>query len=168
MGLLLSAIITWIITARMYSSGSIGGGDAKGLMALALLFPTYPVGEVAGMAFPLLGPSPWHIFTLTVLINTIFVSIIAPLGLFIYNLTHFETEMWIHPKYMCTGYMTTKERLDTKKHTEMMAWRTDAEGNIKGKIWVTPLLPYMIFITIGYLTALIFGDFLFGSIMLLM
>jgi preflagellin peptidase FlaK len=155
--LLLSLVVVGIAAMTMYASNSVAGGDVKGLLTLAMLFPTYPTGEIVGIAFPLLGDAPLHIFTATVLVNAVFVSLIAPIGLYLYNITHFEPEMWENLKFMCMGYMTTKEDLDKKQHTELLAWREDSEGNIIGRVWVTPLLPYMIFITIGFIIAVITG-----------
>lgn len=162
--LLLSVAIMIVFVTKMYSSGSIGGGDAKGLLALAVLFPFYPTGEIAGITLPVLGTTPLHLFPLTVLLNTFFVSISAPLGLAIYNMIHFEPEMLQNPAFMAQGYRTTLEKLEKKEHTvplECIGECTD----LNQKVWVTPLLPYMIFITIGYIAALLTGDFLYVGIM---
>lgn len=165
--LLLSVISTWAVSTWMYSNGNIGGADAKGLMTLALLFPVYPAGELLGSSFPIFEVQYMHVFALSVLINTVFVSVAAPLGLAVYNLLHFEPEMLKNPGFMAQGYRTTVTKMLTKKHTVPLE-HIDETLDESQKIWVTPLLPYMIFITIGYITAIIFGDLFFVGVGMLL
>ena len=69
--------------------GAFGGADAKALIALALLFPTFPAYEVAGVVFPLVE-TRIGVFSLTVLTNTVLLGLAYPLGLAALNLRHGE------------------------------------------------------------------------------
>ena len=37
-----------------------------------------------------------------------------------------------------------------------------AKGKIDGEVWVTPDLPFMLFITAGFVMSLLYGNFLFA------
>lgn len=65
--------------------GAFGGADAKALMALAVLFPTYPVFYFPREALPLVVSSV-GVFSLTVLTNAVFVGLVYPLVLGVRNL----------------------------------------------------------------------------------
>ena len=60
--------------------GGFGGADAKALMVLAVLFPTFPTYIVAsGPAFPLQATTT-QAFAFTILTNTVLLGIVYPLG----------------------------------------------------------------------------------------
>ena len=69
--------------------GAFGGADAKALIALALLFPTFPAYEVAGVTLPLVE-TQIGVFSLTVLTNTVLLGLAYPLGLAGLNLLRGE------------------------------------------------------------------------------
>jgi preflagellin peptidase FlaK len=69
--------------------GAFGGADAKALIALALLFPTFPAYEVAGVTLPLVE-TQIGVFSLTILTNTVLLGLAYPLGLAGRNLLHGE------------------------------------------------------------------------------
>jgi len=69
--------------------GAFGGADAKALIALALLFPTFPAYEVAGVTLPLVE-TQIGVFSLTVLTNTVLLGLAYPLGLAGLNLARGE------------------------------------------------------------------------------
>jgi preflagellin peptidase FlaK len=60
--------------------GGFGGADAKALMTLALLFPTYPVFYLATDAYPLVATT-LGVFSLTILTNAVLVGLAYPLYL---------------------------------------------------------------------------------------
>ena len=60
--------------------GGFGGADAKALMTLAVLFPTYPVFYLSADAFPLVATT-LGVFSLTVLTNAVIVGLAYPLYL---------------------------------------------------------------------------------------
>ena len=64
--------------------GGFGGADAKALMVLALLFPTFPSYVVAGRAFPV-ATTPVDAFSFTILTNAVLVGLAIPIVLAIRN-----------------------------------------------------------------------------------
>ncbi|WP_254543066.1 A24 family peptidase [Halomarina pelagica] len=65
--------------------GGFGGADAKALVTLAVLFPTYPTYYVGGTILPL-ARSAVGAFSLTVLTNAVLVGLAYPLALAVRNL----------------------------------------------------------------------------------
>ncbi|AXG05374.1 prepilin peptidase [Haloplanus rubicundus] len=64
--------------------GGFGGADAKALMTLAVLFPTYPVFYLATDAYPLVATT-LGVFSLTILTNAVLVGVAYPLYLGVRN-----------------------------------------------------------------------------------
>ena len=69
--------------------GAFGGADAKAMIALAVIFPTFPAYEVAGLAVPLVD-TDIGVFSLTILTNTVLLGLAYPLGLAVRNLLRGE------------------------------------------------------------------------------
>ncbi|WP_336342837.1 A24 family peptidase [Halalkalicoccus ordinarius] len=64
--------------------GAFGGADAKALIVLAVLFPTFPVYDVGAVTVPL-RTTPTGAFALTILSNTVLVGACYPLWLALHN-----------------------------------------------------------------------------------
>ncbi len=60
--------------------GGFGGADAKALMTLALLFPTFPQYVVGSVEFPM-ATTPVGTFSFTILTNAVLIGIAIPLAL---------------------------------------------------------------------------------------
>lgn len=194
MPLLLSGVLVFTAVYLLFQFGAFGGGDAKGLIVLSILFPSYPVFSFSEKIYPLLGVPPIGIFTFTVLGNALLMTTLVPLGMFGYNLLHFSPEMIKNPLYMFIGYRTEISSLKYKKHLGLLEkFELDESGSLKktfartginfdadqkpeleeylkkgliGKdIWVTPGLPFMLSITAGFITAVVFGDLIFYTVM---
>jgi preflagellin peptidase FlaK len=192
--LVLSGVIVFVSIYILFQLGAFGGGDAKGLMVLSILFPLYPVFGFSGEVFPLLGIPSIGLFTFTVLENALLLTVAVPLGMFFYNLLHFSPEMMKKPLYMFIGYRTEISSLKYKQHLGLLenfefnesgslqrrymraGLNFDAnqkpeleeymkKGLIGKDIWVTPGLPFMISITGGFVTAVLFGDLVFYLVM---
>ena len=69
--------------------GAFGGADAKAMIALAVLFPTFPAYQVAGTTLPLVG-TDLGVFSLTILTNTVLIGLAYPVGLAALNLVRGE------------------------------------------------------------------------------
>ncbi|WP_144921688.1 A24 family peptidase [Halorubrum salsamenti] len=69
--------------------GAFGGADAKALIAIAVLFPTFPEYVVAGAELPVVD-TRLGVFSLTVLTNTVLLALAYPLGLALSNLLRGE------------------------------------------------------------------------------
>ncbi|MEA1931398.1 MAG: A24 family peptidase C-terminal domain-containing protein [Euryarchaeota archaeon] len=65
--------------------GGFGGADAKALITLAVLLPTFPEYTLGTLSLPLVD-TPLGVFSLTVLTDTVLIAAIAPLLLAIGNL----------------------------------------------------------------------------------
>ncbi|MFO7834477.1 MAG: A24 family peptidase C-terminal domain-containing protein [Halohasta sp.] len=65
--------------------GGFGGADAKALITLAVLLPTFPSYSLGSLALPLVD-TPLGVFALTVLTDTVLLAAIAPLLLGLGNL----------------------------------------------------------------------------------
>ncbi len=195
--LLFSGVVVFTVVYILFQLGAFGGGDAKGLIVLSILFPSYPVFSFSGKVYPLFGLPPLGLFTFTVLGNALLLTTLVPLGMFCYNLLHFSPEMVKTPLYMFIGYRTEVSSLKYKKHLGLLErFELDESGSLKRgfartglnfdanqrpeleeylkkgliekDIWVTPGLPFMLSITAGFITAVIFGDLIFYTVMRLM
>lgn len=193
MPLLFSGILVFTVVYILFQLGAFGGGDAKGLIVLSILFPSYPVFHFSGKIYPLLGLPPIGLFTFTVLGNALLLTTLVPAAIFCYNLLHFSPEMLKNPLYLFIGYRTEVSSLKNKKHLGLLEkFELDESGNLKRRfarpgldfdanqkpeleeylkkgliekdIWVTPSLPFMLSITAGFLITVILGDLTFYAI----
>lgn len=187
--LIMSAGFIIILAYILFYIGAFGGADAKALMVLSLIIPTYPGFQALGHAFPLNKPI-YDIFALSILANAALLTVVVPIGLALYNLA--ETGLnFDNPAYIFMGYKTKISNL-AGKHIRLIQGfeMTDnnvrsyfrwggmeinektirelkdisGKGLIEDKVWVTPELPFMIPITLGFFTAVFYGDMMFESI----
>lgn len=191
--LIISAGFIFILTFILFQIGAFGGADAKALIVLSLTIPAYPGLQALGYALPLNRPL-YDIFALSVLGNAALLTIVVPIGLTAYNLS----KMGLHinnPAYIFMGYRTKISELAGKHNQliqsfEMVNGRVQSrfkwggaeineekirelknlsgKGLIKDEIWVTPGLPFMIPITLGFFTAVFYGDMMFELVKFLL
>lgn len=90
--------------------GGFGGADAKALITLAVLLPTFPSYIVGTSQFPLVE-TPVGVFSLTVLTNTVLIAAVVPLLLAVGNLSRGDIE----PKAMLFARRVTVESV-TDRH----------------------------------------------------
>ncbi len=189
----LLAEIIFYISQTILKFRLMGGADIKALMMITFLFPTFHEFTVAGQVFPLLGLPPVPIFVLTVFNNAVILNgIIFPI-LFIRNILHSGVREFLHhPHYFFLGYKTDIQSLKHKRHVKLLEYYTEDESGVKpvfskngieiteklqsnllrlskkglieNEIWVTPVLPFFIPITLGLLTAALIGDILFWTV----
>ncbi|ELZ34259.1 A24 family peptidase [Halorubrum tebenquichense] len=69
--------------------GAFGGADAKAMIALAVIFPTFPAYEVGNLVLPLVD-TDLGVFSLTILTNTVLIGLAYPVGLAALNLVRGE------------------------------------------------------------------------------
>lgn len=194
--LLISAIIIYVFVYIIFQLGGFGGADAKSLIVLSILFPVYPQVQVAGTYFPLQGIPLIGLFAFSVFGNAVLLTIVVPLGMLVFNLLTLKPrEILQRPAYLFVGFKTDISRLagrhiklieeyslsDSKIHTRfrrngvMIDDETIGKleeyaacGLIPRQVWVTPGLPFMIPITLGFFTAVFFGDLIFYLTQLLL
>lgn len=149
-----------------------GGADAKALMALAILVPIEP--DIFG--YPLIG-SAIPAFSWVVFFNSLLVFMFIPIGLCIFNIIKRDFKF----PHVFLGY---KMDLETARQKFVWPLEVFVEGKLKmvympkefdmeeelnefenkniSRVWVTPKIPFMIPLLIGFICAFIFGDFLNG------
>jgi archaeal preflagellin peptidase FlaK len=189
-------LFIWALVFFIFKVGGFGGADAKSLIAIAIMFPLYPAITLAGIDFPLSSGIMSPVFALAVLGNAVALNLVVPLFMFLYNLvTTPAGELVSNPIGSFTGYKTRIGELKGKhlrlmhdydetdnkvqKHWvfkgteiddyslgELSKWR-DA-GKIGDKVWVTPKLPFLIPITLGFLAGVFYGDILMQVVAALM
>ena len=169
-GIIITLIITIIVSIIIYYSKLVGGADSKSLISISFLDPIN------------LNKNTIHPFTsIIILTNSCIISLIIPFMIFIYNLYRilnkenifegFEEEKLYRKIFaLFIGYKTK----NIKKR-----FATSIEKNINGKkkfvfslleneiefienkdTWVTPSLPLIVFILIGYIINILYGDIL--------
>lgn len=151
-----------------------GGADAKALMAVAILVPIEPL--IAD--FPIwkgsVMPFSWSIFS-----NSIIMFLFIPVSLLIFNIAKRNIQF----PYALLGYKMNINKarekfvwplekiVDGKRKFAYMPKDFDAEdeyeqfekNNIE-EVWVTPKIPFMIPLLVGFIVSFIFGDILFHII----
>ena len=75
-----SVLILVPLAYGLWWLGGFGGADAKALMTLAVLFPTYPVFYLPTDAYPLVATT-LGVFSMTILTNAVLVGLAYPLYL---------------------------------------------------------------------------------------
>jgi preflagellin peptidase FlaK len=148
-----------------------GGADAKALMAIAILAPIEP----SILQFPIckgsIMPFSWSIFS-----NSLVIFLFIPLSLLVINIIRGDFKF----PYIFLGYKASIEKarekfvwplekiVDGKRKFVYMPKNFDSdkeysefEKNYIKEIWVTPKIPFMIPLLIGFICAFLFGDILF-------
>ena len=181
-----SAGFIFVFVYILFQLGTFGGADAKSLIVLSIIFPAYPAFQSFGYFFPLNKPQI-DLFAFGIFGNAVLLTIVVPIGLAIYNLA----KMGLHidnPLYMFVGYKSKISNL-ANKHIKLIQnfevingevkfrfkrggveinaetidelKKLSQKGLIKEDVWVTPGLPFMIPITLGFYVAVFYGDLLF-------
>ncbi len=149
-----------------------GGADAKAIMAITILLPIQPNLN----HFPIWGrsfmPASWTVFS-----DSLIIFMLVPIFLLIFNLTQKNIKL----PHALLGYkmkiQTAKEKfvwplekiVDGKtkliirpKDFDTMEEYNEFEKQGIKEIWVTPKIPFMIPLLIGFICTFIFGDFLYS------
>lgn len=150
---LISVAATAIFGAVLSHLGLMGGGDAKILVGIAFLFPVYPN---AATLFP--------VFAISVFMNAVLLSALLPLFFFIYNLKRLKEVKSLRDFFILfLGYRKDASQIKSYEAVadsiflnvnKVQLGRKDREG----EVWVTPAVPFLIPITLGFLVAVLFGD----------
>jgi preflagellin peptidase FlaK len=147
-----------------------GGADVKALMSLAILIPFEPRIIIFPL-WPSIMPHPWIILS-----NSVFIYLVIPFSLLLFNLLKKNLEF----PYCFLGYKTeiskAKEKfvwplekiVDGKRKISYFSMNKEvndiyAKFEKKGikNIWVTPKIPFMIPLLIGFILSFFVGDILF-------
>lgn len=168
--LLFIPIIIAVIYVFFYIGLIFGGADAKAIMSLSILNPFWP-SIYNYPQNPSIMPFPWTIFS-----NAIIIFLFIPISLLIYNAIKKEVEL----PFALIGYKMDIEEakkrfvwplekmVDGKRKLVIMPEDFDTEEYIEElerhglkRIWVTPKIPFMVPLLIGYILSYFYGDTLF-------
>ena len=148
-----------------------GGADAKALMALAILVPIQPT--MFGEQLPIwksFMPGSWIIFA-----NAIILFLFIPISLLMYNIGRRNLQF----PHCFLGYVISVEKAkqkfvwplekikDGKRKLMYMPKNFDINEELSEfeklgitEIWVTPKIPFMIPLLVGFIVSFVLGDIL--------
>ncbi|MDO8727848.1 MAG: A24 family peptidase C-terminal domain-containing protein [Candidatus Methanoperedens sp.] len=181
--LFLSAGSIFVLVYILFQIGTFGGADAKSLIVISIILPSYPVIQAFDNNFPLNKPLI-ELFSFGILGNAVLLTVVVPLGLAAYNIIKLGLKT-DHPLYIFIGYKSSISNL-ANKHIKLIQSFEEENGQvkfrfkrggveindeviselktlsnkglIKDEVWVTPGLPFMIPITLGFFVAVFYGD----------
>jgi preflagellin peptidase FlaK len=178
----LLAVGASIVMARaLFEVGVLyGGADAKALIAIAILLPLDPIPLWSpAVVQPLLSLYP---FAVTVLVDAALLAAVVPIGIAVRNLSRGEFAfprgftgytipvdelpdrfVWIKdPTFSRPGPNDEPEPETTEEDRELR-WRQAEELRKEGvrRVWVTPQLPFILWIAAGVVAALVAGNLIF-------
>ena len=181
--LFLSAGLIFVLVYILFQIGTFGGADAKSLIAISIILPAYPVIQAFGNNFPLNMPLI-DLFAFGILGNAVLLTVVVPLGLAAYNIIKLGLKI-DNPLYIFIGYKSSISNL-ANKHIKLIQSFEEENGQVKfrfkrggveindeviselkslsdkglinDEVWVTPGLPFMIPITLGFFVAVFYGD----------
>ncbi|VVB85646.1 Preflagellin peptidase [uncultured archaeon] len=184
--LLISAGLIFAFVYLLFQIGTFGGADAKSLIVLSIILPAYPEFQALGHTFPLNKPLI-DLFAFGIFGNAVLLTIVVPIALAVYNISkkglHID-----NPLYIFIGYKSKISNL-ANRHIKMIQDFEEIDGKVRfffkrggveinekkiselknlrkmglitDEVWVTPGLPFMIPITLGFFVAGFYGDLIF-------
>ncbi len=189
---LISILLTCVIAYAIFQSGLFGGADAKAFMAVSLVMPLLPFNLTTPLPLLPVSAITNPLFPLSVFNNSVLLS--ALMALYILSRNIYWKLVQHKPLFqdlpdlplrmrilaVLTGYKVPSSSTDKLQFYRVLTQsfnghlqlrlRSDEEkaspelvSSVK-EIWITPLLPMMIFILLGFTFALIFGDFALGIV----
>jgi len=184
---ILSLTVTTGISLLLFYAGFFGGADAKALICLSITNPIYP--RFSPARFNVMMPIfPLAVLINAVLASAMLVPVIFCYNMIRYvqfkgamfrGLEH--EARWKKALVFITGIKIDLEKLKSDSHYIPLEYLTEEKNGkiirhlkvsprleeedikelegLNGQIWVTPGLPFLIFVTIGFIVAIFFGDF---------
>ncbi len=174
------AVYLSVVAARaLFEFGVLyGGADAKAIMVAGLLVPLFaePFLPVPGGAAAILAFYP---FTLTLLMDAALFAIVVPVGLALRNLLRGDFELahgftgfkipvaelphrfvWLRDP---TFHPDEETNVETSEEDRALRERQarDLAGRGVREVWVTPQLPFIVFLLAGAVAGLLLGNLLF-------
>ena len=140
--LLYSFLFTLALSYLFFTLNLFGGADAKVLICVSLLIPVCNV-----LYLP---------FAIVVLTNAVLISLVVVFTLFFYNVLTLpinEITTLKNIKYWFIGYKLHVNKIVNAKHTKLLYSNKENEK----EVWVTPEIPFMVFITVGFVVSVFWG-----------
>ncbi len=183
--LCISILPTTALAYFLFWLDLFGGADAKSLVCISLLIPVHPEFELFSYRFPVSQfPAP---FAISTIFDAAVISLFVPLFLFFYNLFSSPHLGYLRENfgYMFIGYKVRIDELTGLKHTRLIHLYEEKGGKLARRIvlsgveisdemarvlkkyadrgeiegvWVTPELPFMLFITSGFIISIFYGN----------
>ena len=125
---ILSVIVIFTITYLFFRLGFFGGADVKALLIISFMFAEFAL----------------LVLLYALIIYVVFVIIVLYPCLLVRNLSHDASGFLQHPHYFFIGYKTSKQ----PSHTKLLK-------KMENCVWVTPQLPFIVFITLGFVITVI-------------
>ena len=188
----ISIFLTWVIAYLIFMTGLFGGADSKAFMALSLMMPLLPLNLATSLPLHPISSVINPLFPLSAFNNSVLLSVLMALYILGRNiywkviqhkpLFQDLPDLPLRTKILAvlTGYKVSSSSTDKLHFYRVLTQsfnghlqlrlRSDEEkaspelvSSVK-EIWITPLLPMMIFILLGFTFALVFGDFALGIV----
>jgi preflagellin peptidase FlaK len=147
--------IAAVFSVTLHYFGLMGGGDAKIIIGLGAMFPLLPDGN---FVFP--------VFFLSAFTNAIFISFLLPLWFFISNIRLLPDVKF--PREVLRLFVARKKNAkDVGKFEAVLdegrffMGTKNVEfggGTREGEVWAAPALPFVVFLTIGFVVSITYGD----------
>ncbi len=168
-------VVTVALAYALYLIGAYGGADAKAIMSLAAIFPLYPSFD----GFPIFGIGG-GMFALATLANSVLAAPFLLAAMFLRNV--FRLGLRNIKGNLLYYFVAYRVSIDEIPKFHNLLEYIDESGNLvrvkrgiepseellsrlkRGgvrEVWVTPALPFLLFITAGYTVAFVVGDVLF-------
>ena len=161
------ALIVAPFAIFMWRIGFFGGADAFALITIAILAPQITFGENIVTPFTVMtNAALFSIIPLFVNAARNLIEILKKNNIF----EGFQESYGKRIIAMFVGYRAKNPKFsfsmeqqsgNVKKLSLSFKHAETSEYCTKPNTWVTPAIPYMLFITIGFLTQLIYGDLIF-------
>ena len=184
---IISFAFTASISLFLFYAGFFGGADAKALICLSLAVPVYPEFSPARL-YVMIPLFPLAVLVNAVFASSMLVLAILCHNVIRYVQLREEMfkglehePRWRKILVFMTGIKVDSEKLKSGAHYIPLEYlirekngeitrrlkvspQLEEEGlkgfeEFNGEVWVTPGLPFLIFVTIGFITSLLFGDF---------
>ena len=179
--------VTSIFGYLLFRFHLMGGADAKSLISIALLFPAHPQFAVLSLQFPIYSglPDAFPLAILTVLYGS-FLALLVPIFLFFRNLQKLGIRAVLSNLGKAfLGYRVPVDQLATRRNVKLLHVYEENNGNVRrrfspggmpvddstletlrryhkqgqipGEVWVTFDLPFLVFITGGFVMSAFLG-----------
>ncbi len=179
--------VTSILCYLLYRFHLIGGADAKVLISIAAIFPAHPQFSILSQQFPIYGGAPeaFPLAMLTIFYGAL-LALLVPIFLFFRNLQKLGIRAVLSNLGKAfLGYRVPLDQLATRRNVKLLhvyeenngsvrrrfnpsgmpvddstletLRKYHKQGQIPGEVWVTPEVPFLIFITGGFVMSTFLG-----------